>query len=175
MEAVAAAIERLVEIALGVNPIEMLIQILATGLLIVVVKIFLWDKITAFLDKRREYVDSELTEASEKNEEAKALKKEAEEELNAAKEKARNIVDDAKSRAEDTEREIIADAKKEAGRIRKNAEKDLEHEVEIARNKIRDEMVDIASALTEKAINKQISEETYEQLLEEAIEEVRRQ
>ncbi len=174
MEAVAEAIRRLVEVAIDVSPTEIVIQLAATAALVVVVKVFLWDKVTAFLDARREAVDHELNEATEKHEDAQSMKKEAEQELEEARQKAKEIVDEAKSRGEDTRREILAEAKQEAERIKKNARQDLDREVEVARRNLQREIVEIAALISEKAAGEQLSDATYERLLDEAIEEVRK-
>ncbi|MFU8786559.1 MAG: ATP synthase F0 subunit B, partial [Candidatus Izemoplasmataceae bacterium] len=88
MERVAQAIRDLVEIGLSIDPWEMLIQIVATVLLILVVKFFFWEKITAFIDARREFIDKELVEATERNEEASMLKAEAEKAFEQVKQEA---------------------------------------------------------------------------------------
>ncbi len=175
MDAIIRGIERLVDIALGVDPVEILIQIGATVLLILVVKFFFWDKVTAFLDKRREAVDKEMTEAAEQNEEAKSLKKEAEYELKEARKEAKSMIDEAKTKSEDLKRDIIAEAKEDAQHIRKNAERDLEKEIRVARTKLRNEIIGVATALSKRVLRDEIDEETYERYLDAAIEEVRKQ
>ncbi len=177
MDTVAQAIRTLVENSglTGINPVEMAIQIVATLLLIVVVKKFFWDKVTAFLESRREIVDNELTEASAQHQEASTLKQEAEQTYQKAKEDARSIVEDAKSQAEDNKRLIIKEAKNEAERMKKAAKEDLEKEIELARNKLKKEIVDVAIALSYKAIDKKITKETYNRLIDEAIAEVDKQ
>ncbi len=177
MEAVANAIERLVEQTglTGINPVEMVIQLIATIILILVVKYFFWNKITSFIEARRDIVDGELSEATEKSDEARRLKQEAMDELEDAKLKAKRLIEDAKSRGEDTRRDIIKTAKDEAETIKQNAKKDMNKEIEMARNKMRNEIVEIATVLSQKAIEKKINRETYNRLLDQAIEEVRKQ
>ncbi len=177
MDNIAEAIQRLIEHSgiTGLDPVEMVIQITATLILIVVVKYFFWDKVTAFIEKRREIVDNELTEATEQNAEAKQLKNEAEQTFDEAKQEAKGIVDEAKSSAEDQKRDIIKAAKKEAEQIKKNAQRDLAREIEVARGKMRNEIIDIATVLTRKTIDKELSEDIYDKLIDEAIDEVGRQ
>ncbi len=171
----ARAIERLVDTALGIDLMEMVIQIIATILLILVVKFFFWEKVTAFIESRREIMDQELTEATEKHEEAKTLKKEAEETFEKVKLEAKQLLEDAKSRGEDSRREIIAKAKDEATNIRKSAQKDLDQEIELAKGHIRNEIIEVASMLAEKVIAKEIDEATYERLIDESIKAVQKQ
>ena len=177
MDRVAQAIENLIEQTglTGLNPVEMIIQLIATIVLILVVKHFFWNKITAFIETRRSIVEGELTEATEKNEAAKQFKKDAMNKLDEAKKEAQKLVEDAKNRGEDTRREIIRQAKDDAEKIKKNAKKDMNKEIEMARNKLQNEAVEIAMFLTEKAINKDIKKATYESLLDEAIKAVGKQ
>jgi F-type H+-transporting ATPase subunit b len=173
MERVAQAIRDLVEIGLSIDPWEMLIQIVATVLLILVVKFFFWGKITAFIDARREFIDKELVEATERNEEASMLKAEAEKAFEQVKQEARQIIEEAKTRGEDSRRELIAKAKDEATNIKKSAQKDLAQEIEVAKTQIRNEIIEVASVLAQKVIDQEIDKQTYDRLIDQAIEEVR--
>ena len=175
MEAVAEAIQRLVDNGLGIDPVEMVIQIASTIVLVLVVKFFFWNKVTSFIEGRREVVDQEIIEATQRNDEAKKLKEEAEQELTQVKQEAKEILDEAKTRGEDTRREIVAKAKDEATHIKKSAQKDLAQEIEVARSNMRNEIIEVTSALTEKAIQKELNKKTYEKLLDESISEATKQ
>ncbi len=177
MDRVAEAIQSLIDHSgiTGINPVEMVIQIVATLLLIVVVKYFFWDKITSFIDQRRDIVDGELNDATEKSEEAKQLKEDASLVYEKAKEEAKSIVDDAKEKAESQKRDIIKSAKQEAERIKHNAKQDVDKEIELARSKMRNEIIDVATMLTHKAIEKKIDKKTYDRLIDQAIKEVSQQ
>ncbi len=175
MARVAEAIQRLVDIGLGVNPIEMMIQIVATVILILVVKFFFWEKVTHFIESRQELMDQELTEATAMNEEARMLKEEAEQAFDRMKKEAKILLEDAKSKGEDTRRELLAKAKDEAQNIKKSAQKDLAQEIELARQELRSEIISVASVLAEKVLAEEIDEKTYHRLLDDAIEEVRKQ
>ncbi len=174
MQRLADAIQRLVDTALGADALELFIQLAATVVLVIIVKVFFWEKVTNFIEARRELMDQELTEAMEQNEEAKALKEEAESSFERVKEEARTLLEEAKSRGEDTRRTIIAKAKDEAANIKKDAQKDLAQEIDVARSQLRGEIVDIAMLLAEKVITKKIDQATYERLLDDAIETVRK-
>ena len=174
MQRLADAIQRLVDIALGVEALELFIQLAATVVLVIIVKVFFWDKVTGFIESRRDLMDRELTEAMEKNEEAKALKEEAESSFDRVKDEARKLLEEAKTRGEDTRRDIVAKAKDEAANIKKDAQKDLAQDIEVARSQLREEIVDIAMMLTEKVIAKKIDQATYERLLDDAIDTVRK-
>ena len=174
MQRLAEAIQRLVDTALGIDAYELMIQLAATVVLVVVVKVFFWNKVTAFIDARRELMDQELTEATEQNQEAKTLKEEAEANFERTKKEARRLLEEAKSRGEDTRREIVSEAKKEADMIKKNAQKDLAQDIELARRNMRNEIVEIAALLAEKVIAQDIDPATAERLLDETLEAVKK-
>ncbi len=171
----AEAIDALVSDGIIINPAEMIIQLVATIALILVVKFYFWDKITAFLEARQAVVDHELTEANEQNAEAKSIRIEAEKTLEQAKQEAKMILAEAKTRGEDTRRSLIAKAKDEATHIKKSAQKDLAQDIAIARANIRNEIIDIATVLTEKAIAAEIDQKVYDRLIDDAIEAVQKQ
>ncbi|TVP97109.1 MAG: ATP synthase F0 subunit B [Acholeplasmatales bacterium] len=174
MDQVARAIQRLVEIGLGIDPVEMAIQITATLLLILVVKFFFWEKVTAFIEARQALMDQELTDATQKRTEAETLKQEAEDMFESVRREARELLEEAKTRGEDTRRDLLAKAKSEAAEIKKSAQKDMAQEFEVARSQLRHEIITVAAALTEKVIARDIDEATYETLIDEAIEAVRK-
>ena len=172
MDRVAEAIKDLV----NTDPVwtEMIIQIVATILLILVVKFFFWEKLTNFIEGRRTLMDSELTEATQMNEEAKVLKQEAEQAFERVKQEAKEILEEAKTRGEDVRREMLLKAKEEAQNIKKSAQRDLAQEIELAKEDIRHEIVSVASLLAEKVIGQAMDEKTYIKLLDEAIHEVKK-
>ena len=172
MERVAQAIQRLVEMGLGIDPLEMIVQIVATVVLIVVVKFMFWNKVTAFIEGRQEIMDKALTDATAKNEEAEALRADAEKAYEQIKDEARSILEEAKTQSEDTKRKILQDAKDEAANIKKSAQRDLAQEIEVARSKMRDEIVSVAVKLSEKVIAKELDEATYYALVDAAVESV---
>ncbi|MFP4286446.1 MAG: F0F1 ATP synthase subunit B [Candidatus Izemoplasmataceae bacterium] len=172
MDQAAQAINDLVRVALSIELVEMLIQISATLLLVIIVRFFFWNKVTAFIDARKAYIDKELTDAAERNEEASMLKEEAEKAFEQVKLEARQLLDDAKTRAEDQRRELLVKAKEEAINIKKSAKQDLNYEIDQARAKLRQEIIDVATVLAQKVIDKEIDKKTYDRLIDQAIEEV---
>lgn len=166
------AIENLVRNGIIINPIEILIQLVATVVLIGLVKVFLWDKVTAFLDARQSVVDEDIAAAQADKEKAQSLREKAEAELKAIKEEAKAILDAAKEQAENTRENTLEKTKEEVENMRKNAQNELDKDVENARKSLREEIISVAMALSKKVIAKEIDEATYMALIDEAIKEV---
>ena len=169
MDKVAQAISEFIENAINVNPVEMLIQVLATLLLFIVVRYFFWESITNYLQSRKDLMNSEINEAQEKNKEATVLKDQAAAELQQVREEAKSINDDAKNRGEEERSKIVTKAKGEADKVMKNAKSEIESEVEKARANINDEIVNVATLMAEKIIKKEIDSDKHKDLIKEVV------
>jgi F-type H+-transporting ATPase subunit b len=99
----------------------MVVQLLATVILVIIVRRFFWSKITAFLDKRREVVANELASAEQAATEANALKVQTEAEANSLKKNARQLLESARLQGEEERNQIIQSAKHEAKKISEEA------------------------------------------------------
>ena len=172
MDVVAQAIQEFIDAALGVDAIEMLIQILATLLLFLVVRFFFWNHVTDFIDGRKKMMDDEIKEAQGLKEEASEMKSDAQAELVKVRTNAREILDNAKQKGQTERAEIIAKAKEEASKLIDNAEKEIDSEVRKARKQINDEIVSVAVLMAEKIVKKELDEESYKSMIEEVTKEV---
>lgn len=172
MDLVAEAISRFIESAISVRFDEMAIQVGATLLLFLVIRFFFWNNITDFLDKRKEMMSSEFSEAEIANKEAQTLKLEASTELNEVRLNAKGIVDEAKDRGEIERSSIVNKAKNEAKIVIENAHKEIDSEIDKARASINDEIVSVAILMAEKVIDKEIDRDKHKNLIKEITNEV---
>jgi len=166
MDAVSKAINN----ALGVSLSDMLIQIGATLILVLVVRYFFWNHIRDFIRKRRELMEEEFTSAQQANEEAKLLQEKTEQEYQKLKESSKGIIDGAVKRGEE-EREIIVNkAKVEAQEMLTQAENEIELDKQKARNSLQKEVVDLATLMASKIIEEEIDDKKYHDLATDKIE-----
>lgn len=160
-EKLVSGVEEVVNEALGVNLTDMIVQIVATIILIIIVKKFFWGRISDFLQKRKEYIEAELNDAEAAHQEAVALKETHDLELKEVRAKSKEYFEAAKSRGDEEKRRIIENAKEEAEVIIANGHKEVESERQKAKEALRNEVVSIASLMTEKVINKKINEKDF--------------
>ena len=172
MENVAKAIEEFVNNSLGVNPIEMAIQIGSTIVLFLVVKFFFWNHVTAFLDKRKEAMNEEYDKAKKASKDADSLKAEAEAELQKIRQSAKGLYDEAKERGEEERKHIVTTAKHEADRLLSQALEDIADEWENAKTDMNNEIVQVATLMAQKIIDKELDEATQKRLVIELAGEV---
>ena len=156
----------------GVNATEMGIQIVSTILLFIVVRYFFWNKVTDYLEERKEAMRNEYDEAKQANTEALLINEKAAKELNDIRLGAKDIIDEARLRGEENRKNIIVKAKDDANKLIDNAQKEVNSQIEKARNNINDEIVSVATLMAEKIIKKELDENRYKELIKEVTKEV---
>lgn len=172
MENVANAIREFVNNAVGVNLIEMVVQIAATLLLFLIVKHFFWNNITEYLEKRKDTMNEEYKTAMNAKEEAKLLKNMADSELKEIRLNAKGLYEDAKIRGEQERKIIVTDARTDADRIVENAHQEVVSEIEKAKKDINDEIVNVATLMAEKIIGREMDDTKHQELINEISKEV---
>lgn len=146
--------------------------IINTLILFLVLRHFLFDKVNAVLDSRKNEVAKTYEDADATLSYAKQLESEYTEKLSAAKEESAEIVKNATKKAQSRSDEIIADAKNEAKGIVDKANADIEKEKKRAVNQIKDEISDMALSIASRVVSKEIDGKTHEKLIESFIDEI---
>lgn len=147
-------------------------SILNTLILFLVLKHFLFDKVNAVLDARRNEVAKTYEDADTALSNAKRLETEYTDKLSAAKEESAEIVKNATKKAQTRSDEIISGAKEEARGIMDKAEADIEKEKKRAVNQIKDEISDIAMSIASQVVSREIDQSAHKQLIESFIDEI---
>ena len=145
------------------------IQIGATILLFIIVAIFFWKPITKILEKRREVIDKELTDAEQAKQNAIEIEAELNKQLSAAKEQVKEMLDRAEKEANVRRDEIINQAREDARRRMENLQIELEQERNSMEKEIRQEIVSVAFAAAEKIVSKEINQEKYLNVVDEIL------
>lgn len=143
------------------DAVDMGIQLAATILLFVVIRIFFWKPITKILEDRRAAIDKKLEEADEAKKSATEIEAQLKKEQEAAQEKIKEMLTKAEADANVKREEIINSAKDEARRRLDNLAVELEQERKGMEDQIRKEIVDIAFAAAEKIVAKEIDQDKY--------------
>ncbi len=157
---------------LTIDPVTMIATLINTLILFLVLKHFLFKPVNKILDERKKNVEDTYRQADEKLTEAARLESEYTEKLANAKAESAEIVKNATKRAQTRSDEIIAEAKSEASSLIVKANADIEKEKKRAVNQIKDEISDIALAVAEKVVEKEIDPKDHERLIESFISEL---
>ncbi len=167
---IMTAVSKAVENALGASLSDILIQVAATFILVIIVKVFFWEKITDFLAKRKEMMDLEVESAKKANEEAQSLQEQTSKEYQDLREKSKEYLDKARHRGEEERETIVGKAREEAKSMLSQAEKEIEIKKKKAQGEIRKEAVDLAALMASKIIEKEIDNQNYQDLITDKIE-----
>src|SRR5699024_1528629 len=156
----------------GLREGDMLVQLFFFLLLLFLLKKYAWGPLINMMQKREEYVATEI-EASEKScAESEKASQETAERMKQTKQEAQQINEDAKSAGTKQERAIIEAAYKEAERIKQSAQEEIEREKEKAINALQDKVASLSVLIASKVIEKEISEQDQEKLIHDYIKEV---
>lgn len=138
-------------------------------------KKFLYKPLQMIMDKRKELIDSQFSEAKEAKDKADALKNEYESLIGSAKDESQQIVDKARETAKADYDDKLEDASNQASRLLEEAREKIDMEREKMLRELESQIASLAMCAAAKVIGKKASaqydEALYEQFLSEAGEE----
>lgn len=146
------------------------IQLIATLILFLVVRIFLWKPLTEFLEARRDKMDKDLIETEEAKEKAIKLEEELAKKYAEAKAEIAKLLKQAEVEGNLRKEEIIEEAKREAARRLELAKEEIEREIAQQENDIKNQIISIAFLAAEKIVGSEINQEQYLETVAKIIE-----
>ncbi len=150
-----------IEDAFGVNLSEFLVNILATIVLILIVRFVFWNKVTKFLEGKKEQIRNDYKETEEIKKEAENIKNEADETLKKAKKDAQEIILKGEEEAIKEKQAIIEKANTEASRIVEASKEEALNEKEKIVSEAKEEVIDLASLMAKKMIDENVDISKY--------------
>lgn len=157
---------------LEINPGLVIWTTITFILVAVLLYVFAWKKIIEALDKRAEYIETNIKKAEEARVEAEQKLQEYENKLLDLKREAQEIIQEAKRDAENLKNEIIQKAKTEAEELRRRAQKEINLAKEAAIQEIHNYAIELSMEITRKIIKKSLTEEDHKRMLEETLKEI---
>ncbi|GLO67665.1 F0F1 ATP synthase subunit B [Oceanobacillus kimchii] len=151
---------------------DMLVQLFFFLVLLALLKKFAWGPLMNKMEERENYVANEIESAEQSRAEAEKASKEAAEQLNQVKAEAQKMIEDAKAAGAKQEQAIIDSAREEANRIKEAAQADIQNEKERAIQALQDKVASLSVLIASKVIEKELSEQDQEKLINEYIQEV---
>ncbi|MEL1229144.1 MAG: F0F1 ATP synthase subunit B [Candidatus Neomarinimicrobiota bacterium] len=141
-------------------------------LLFYVLAKFAWKPLLSMLEQRENLIKDSLENAEKAREELDKLNVESEAIITKARSEAQSILSEGKAAADKIKEDTITKAKDEASKIREDAQHQIQVEKDKAISDIRKEVVDISISVAEKLINKNISEQDNNTLIEESLKKI---
>ena len=151
---------------LSIDLTTIIATLLNTLILFLVLKHFLFDKVNKVIEDRKNDVKETYRQADEAKENAEKLEAEY------TKEESAQIIQTATRKAQQRSDEIISEARTEAKGLVDNASREIEREKKIAVNQIKNEITDIAFSAAAAVVEKDMTGEDNERLIEKFIDNV---
>ena len=156
----------------GFHVVDMIVMLFFFLVLVALVKKFAWGPVMDMMEKREQYVANEIDEAEKSRKEAEQASKEAAEQLKQTKQEAQQIIEDARTAGAKQEQDIVASAKDEAERIKQAAQEEIQSEKDKALQALQDKVASLSVLIASKVIEKEISAQDQDNLIEEYIKQV---
>ena len=148
------------------------LMIIAVVALFLIMSYFLFNPARAFLQKRQDKIRTELDDAKNNQEEARALKAEYDEKLKNIDKEAESILADARKRALANENRIVAEAKEEAAAIIARAKEEARLEKQKMADEVKKEIVAVAALMAGKVVASAVDVTIQDSLIDETLKEI---
>lgn len=132
--------------------------VLGLGVSYFILKRLLFKPVMKLLNQRKESVVTELANAADKTSQALLLQKEADKQIQDAKEQAAEIVNTARERAQKQTQSMLQASQKEAQEIREKAVSDAKQTRESMLDQMRDEVAELAVGIAGKVVGNMMDE-----------------
>ena len=149
-----------------------LITLLNTVTMFLVLKQFLFQPVMKIIKDRQDEIDGLYADANDAKASAAELKERYEQKLLSAAETGEQMVKAAVERGRQREEEIIDQANQEAAAIMDKASAAIAQEKKKAINDAKNEISDMAMAIAEKVVGRQLNHQDQSKLVDEFIEEL---
>ena len=133
---------------------------------------FAWRPLLAALDARQNAIRKSLDDAQDARQELERLNQESALILNRARAEADQIIVSSRADAERLREDMKQRARAEADAVVKNAERQIQLETARALQQIRTEAADLSVMIASKLIQRNLTREDNERLIEEALKQV---
>jgi F-type H+-transporting ATPase subunit b len=133
---------------------------------------FAWRPLLEALESRQIAIRKSLDDAQQAKQELERVNQESAQIVNRARVDAEAIITQSRSDGDRLREEIKQKARAEADHIVKNAERQIQLETSRALEQIRREAVDLSVLIASKIIQRNLSREDNERLIEEALKQV---
>ncbi|MBF8808384.1 MAG: F0F1 ATP synthase subunit B [Enterococcus lacertideformus] len=139
-------------------------------ILMFLLKHFAWGPISDILKKREDKIANDLDSAEQSRINSAKMEQEREQQLLASRSDAADIIKNAKESGELSRQNILKDTQEEVARLRSKAQADIMLERDTALNSVKDDVADLSLQIAAKILNKELSPEMHESLINQYIE-----
>jgi len=155
--------------ALGFNLPGLIAQIINFGVLLLILRLFLYPPLMRVLDERKRRIEEGLAKAEQAAEEAQASEGEARRIMEQARSEARDTVARSQETAQRLREELEQRARADADQIVARAREEIALERDQAIEQLRGEFADLAITAAERVIGQSLDRDAHQRLIDEVI------
>jgi F-type H+-transporting ATPase subunit b len=148
------------------------IAILAFALLYWLLSKYAFGPLIAVMEKRRELIKEQMNTAESSRKQAEQQLEEQKKALQAARQEAYEIIEQARTTSAKQADDILEQAKSEASRMKEEALRDIENEKNKAVTALKAQVSAMSVMIASKIIEKQIDEKSQQELVDQYLKEV---
>lgn len=149
---------------------DTLVVLISIILLLFLVKFFAWDKIEAMLEARRQKISKDLEEAEKKCKAAEEIQANAKEIIHNAEVKGQEILNSTREAASKMQDEMIKEGRDVVSRMKLDGQREVDSMKQRALAQMQDQIVDLSVQLASQILNKELTEQTHQDVIESFIE-----
>jgi F-type H+-transporting ATPase subunit b len=147
-------------------------QIAAFLVLLLILKKYAFGPIMDMMEKREQHVADQIASAEKNRKDAEKYLAEQREAIQAAREEAKEIVENSKKMSDQQASDVLANARKEAERTKQSALAEINSEKEQAISALREQVSILSVLVATKIIEKELDEKEQEKLIQDTLKEV---
>lgn len=148
------------------------VQLISFAILFFLLQRFAFKPLFGIMEKRRQMVLEQMDSAQKNRDEANQYIEEQKQALQQARKEAYDIIEQAKSTGSKQADDILSAARSEASRLKEEAIRDIEAEKNKAVAALKAQVSGLSVLIASKIIEKQIDEQTQQQLIDQYLQEV---
>ncbi|MBC7259379.1 MAG: F0F1 ATP synthase subunit B [Chloroflexi bacterium] len=156
---------------LGINPVALLWQFIAFGLLVFGLYKLLYKPVLRMLDERAERIRKGMEDAAKAREMAERAQEEFEKRIAEARKEGQEIVAQATQMSEKLRQEILEQARAEAERMIQKERERLTQEREQAMSELRAQVADLSIMVAQKVVGVSLDENMQRKLIADFLRE----
>lgn len=147
-------------------------QMITFTLLVIFTMKYVWPPIMQAMQDRQKRIAEGLASAERGVREQELAKAKSAQKLKEAKQQAAEIIAQAQKRANEIVEQSKLEARDEGARQLAAAQAEIEHEMNRAREQMRNQIVDIAVAGAEKVLQSQVDEKAHAKMLDDLVSQL---
>lgn len=150
----------------------MLVQLTATGVLFYLFRKYLWQTVSNYLQQRSDFMQQQLLDAKQANDEAQTTLEQSKEQLQRAAAEASRIIERGNNEGKRIKEELVSEAKQEAAFKLDSARQQIIAERASMMSDVQREIVDVALLASERLLKDVVDAKADQALLEAYVKDV---